>query len=749
MRRQDFPPLQSRENKYTPPARRAPTGHATVKGAPVDPAIISSQLKASTPKPVAKSEENKTVPPQAKPSTAPASEVKIVEAKPDAKSESKAPENAPQATKPGPDNKSTATAPLKPSTATSETVSPQTSQADTPVAPSAAATVEKDVLSSFRSFASHERSMHQQARQNKTRQDAQLKLQELKKFGANFKLSTPVPNDLISIIAKDPEKQKKIQEKAKQDAEEVAKTKADGAASATTKPKQAPAAKESQSKAPTPTASAAATPAPAVDSRTTSRPTAPQHSSSPSAVPGRHPGARQSYGAQPHYQQSYRGNRQNSHMGGQQPPQTGGLAQRIRDNKMLVSQHQHMNQHTPVDNMRLPPTGPANGVDQPYVRRLSNFAPAHLQPKLNPNSHEFRPNAFAPVFNPAGPSQASSPRSVINSIVDPAAVHIGAARGQLIRRKTKGVNAKKCEILAHLKTLKPPPGQNWDENLGLRNSFQTPATWRQAQEDNKEPAGSTMRLTYNQYFEQLPNASAAAATPSLPHMAPVVPHHQQLPFDLQRGANMPPRQSPHMAAMQMHNGQHGPMAHGPAYNGHPDDHRMMQSNSSQSFASPRMAHQVPMGYVHNMNQPAQMQPPYMQQQMQPQMQPYGAPPMNPVYRSFSSNPQFMPQQQPHMQGPMAVQPGYMAPNGMAQAGPPMAMYQGPGPQQFMPQGTGPSSVAGSNGFPSPGRPAAPMMASHGSQQGQQMMYGMGMSPGPQYPQMYYQQGPKQYQGQRP
>merc|ERR1711977_639911 len=44
-RQQDFPPLtSSNNNRYTPPARRAPTGSSTVSGAPVDPAIISSQL---------------------------------------------------------------------------------------------------------------------------------------------------------------------------------------------------------------------------------------------------------------------------------------------------------------------------------------------------------------------------------------------------------------------------------------------------------------------------------------------------------------------------------------------------------------------------------------------------------------------------------------------------------------------------------------------------------------------------------
>jgi hypothetical protein len=404
-----------------------------------------------------------------------------------------------------------------------------------------------------------------------------------------------------------------------------------------------------------------------------------------------------------------------------------------------------MNQHMPVDNMRQPPTGPANNMDPPYGRRLSGLPPSHLQQaKLNPNSHEFRPNAFAPAFNPAGPSQASSPRSSINNIAEPPAVHTPPTRGQIIRRKTKAVDVTKCNILLYIKTLQPPAGApNWDENLGLRPSFQTPATWRQLQEGKEKP-DSTMLLTYKEYFERQPLASAATVTPNPQHMAPVIPHQHQLPFHLQGGPNMAPRQSPHMATMQMHNGQHGPMAHAPFAN-HPDDHRMMHSNSAQSFASPRMTPQMQMAYPHNMNSPAQMS------YTQPVMQPYinnGAPHMNPNFRSFSNNPQFMPQQQ-HMGPPIIMQPQYMPPNGMVTAGPPqMPMYPNAG-GHFMPPGAGPPpSVAGSNGFPSPGRPAAPMMAHQGSQPGQPMMYGV--SPGMQYQQTFHpQQPPNKYQGQRP
>lgn len=751
MRRQaDYPPLQSRENKYTPPARRAPTGHTTVKGAPVDPAIISSQLKAPTPKQQSsKSEENKAPVPQAKPLTTPTPEVKVVEAKLDAKAAKKANDSAPAAAaKPESDPKGTAPTPLRPSATTSRTISPQTSQGNTPAAPSAAATVEKDVLASFKTFASKERAVQEKVRSSKARADKEVKLHELKKFGETFKLSTPVPKDLISIIAKDPVKQKAIQDKALQDAEAVRKEKAAQEAAAAVKPKQTPAAKETQAKVPTePTTSTGPTPAPTAETRATSRPSAQQHSSSPSAVPGRHPGARQPYAQQQHYQQSYRGNRQSSQFGGQQPAQAQGLGQRIRANQPQYQQH--LNQHMPgVDNMRPPPTGPANGLDQQFGRRGSGAHPAQFQQgKLNPNMPEFRPNAaaFAPSY--AGPSQTSSPRSAINTIPDPPRVHVPPPRGQLVRRKTKAVDVNKCNILRYLMTLKPQPGVSWDENLGLRPSFQTPVTWRAVRDDGSQD-GPNMHLEYKEWFDGQPLASAATATPNPQNVAALLPHqaHQhQLPGHLQmQGNSMAPRPPPQIAPMMMQNGPPGPMAHVVPYTNHADEHnRMVQSNSAQSF-SPRMPQPMPMMYGQNFNGnspgPMYMQP--VQQQPMPYVN-NAAPPMN--YRSFSSNSQFM-NQQPQMGHPMMTPGPYMQPNPMVQPGQ-MPMYPGAA-TQFIP-GAGPMPpAAGPNGYPSPGRQAAPMMAQQGSQQGQPMMYGP--SPAMNYQQLYQPQPPpNKYQGQRP
>ncbi|KAL2264372.1 hypothetical protein VTK26DRAFT_5798 [Humicola hyalothermophila] len=732
VRRQDFPPLTSRENKYTPPARRAPTGQATVKGAPVDPAIISSQLKGA---PATKQPSPKAVEPKNDKPPTPVVD-KPVESKPagstPSTAETKASEGKADASSNGKPDTLKEAAPVRPSAATTRVAS----QIKIGAVPSATSTVERDVLVSFRTFASNQRFMAEKARSSKAKVDKEVKLTELKKFAESFKLCTPVPKDLISIIAKDPVKQKQIQEKALMNAEEMARRKEEAAA----KEKEA-AAKESQGKSAVEQPSTSNTPG-TVDPRGTAvRPTGPQHSGSATGIPNRHPGARSSYNPQPHYQYN-RNNRPPPHLAPQNQP-TGNLAQRLRNMEQQKIQHPHMGQHPPPD-MRLPPTGPANNVDPGYGRRISGASPSYMGPKLNPNSHEFRPSAFAPPFNPAIPSQGSSPRSSVNNIVEtPLPPPPPPAKGQLIRRKTKAIDVKKCFILSHIETLQPPQGRHWDDNDGLRPSFDTLPTWRQLQEETEAP-DSTMHLTYKEYFERLPLSSAAVATPNPAHVVPQIAHQHQLPFHLQHGAQaLAPRQSPHMPPMQMHAGQHGHVPHVP-FSG-PDDHRMMPSNSAQSFASPRMG-QVPMAYPPAMNGPAQM--PYGQSVMQPYVNP-AAPQMG-QFRSFSHNPQFIPQQPHHMGPPMMVQPQFMSgPNGMVAAGP---MYPG-GHPQFIPAGAVPAQpIPSSNGFPSPGRTAAPMMVhqgSHqGSHQGQQPVYGM--SPGMPYQQPVYpaQQPQGKFSGQR-
>ncbi|KAI1460938.1 hypothetical protein F4805DRAFT_465379 [Annulohypoxylon moriforme] len=689
VKRHDFPPLpNSRENKYTPPARRAPTASTTVKGAPVDPAIISSQLKQKNQSAVSKQDDGK-------PRAAPKSEATVAspagkpaETKPDGKVE---PQGKPAEAKAA--NQSTAT--LRPSATTSRTISPQAKDGQV-IPPSATSTVERDVLKEFKTFANQQRLNAEKARSTKAKADKEVKLIELKKFADSFKLPTPVPMDLISIIAKDPAKQREIQEKAKRDAAEVAKRKAEEAVA---KEKKSAATKEAQ----------VTTTSQAPPENRTSRP-ATNAASTANAPAPRHQGNRSSF-APPYAYQGNRGGPQHIQPGGRQ----GNLGGRLRAIESQKAQGQ---------DVRLPPTGPANATDPSFNRRIGGVS-GHLSGKLNPNSHEFRPSAFAPTFSPNGhPSAGSSPRSAVNHATDiqPANSATTHALLLVVTKKKKAVDRKKCNILAFVKTIQPPETKNWNENDGLRPSYDTPPTWRSATDDEKPD--STMRLSYDEYFERQP--FNAQPTPNPPHLLPQMAHQHQLPLHMQHGAHpSAPRHSPHVPPVQVH-GQHGPVPHAP-FNG-ADDHRMMHSNSSQSYSSPRMG-QVPMVYPPNMNS-AQM--PYNQHMMPTFMGPGGAPPMNQFNRSFSNTPQYVPPQQGGMGAPMMMQPQFMTPQPMVAAPPQMQPYPAGGHLQFMPPGTTPPQpMPGTNGYPSPGRPAATMMAHQGSQQGQPMY---GMSPGMQYQQ---------------
>ncbi|KAL6824004.1 hypothetical protein V8C40DRAFT_28848 [Trichoderma camerunense] len=722
VRRQDFPPLASGQaNRYMPPAKRAPTGQATVKGAPVDPAIISSQIKAVPKKqPAQASEPSKATAADAlkngaqakndtqKPTENQSSNLKPVESKastPTPTTTATATANAaaaPPAKEDKPAEKQAAT--------TRATPTPNSRPLSNlpPNAPSATSTVERDVLKEFKSFATQQRLNAEKARSNKAKADKEVKLTELKKFATSFKLSTPVPSDLVSIIAKDPAKQREIQAKAMKNAEEMAKAKTDAAQvkKDATAPKDATQPKRAE---------ASTTAPPAVETRPARGAPVPQ-ATPPNGGSNRHTGPRQQFTQQQYHNQGYR----NGRVGPQHAPQphaNGTLAQRIRNvEQQKFSQPPAPHQHAVGPEIRAPPTGPANGAD--YARRHSG----HLGAKLNPNSNEFRPSPFAPSFNPNGhPSAGSSPRSAANHVTD-AANAVNQPQGQLIRRKTKAIDVNKCYILSHIKTIVPPQGRNWDDNGGLRPSYDTLPTWRQLQDDEK--SDSTMHLTYKEYFERQPFLNPSVPTPNPSHVLPQMAHQHQLPFHLQQGAhNMMPRQSPHMPPMQMHTPQHGPVPHQPYGN---DDHRMMHSNSAQSFASPRMA-QLPVAYP-PVNPGAQV--------------PYGQPvflgagnPQLGQFRSYSNNPHYVPAQG-HMGAPMMMQPQFIpGPQGMMA---PHLMYPGGHHPQFMPPTGPPQQVPGANGYPSPGRPAAPMMVHQGSQQGHNMY---GMSPSIQYTQPAY--GPAQ------
>jgi len=695
-RQQDFPPLTSSNsgNKYTPPARRPPTGQATVKGAPVDPAIISSQL-ARPDKAVAEKTKGSPAPATTKPEVA------------------TPPTTTSSFTVATPENKASAS--HTPSFS-SRTASPNVRAEG---APNATATVEKDVTNAFKNFAVQQRRNVDQLRSAKARNDKEVKLNDLKRFADSFKLHTPVPSDLVSIIAKDPAKQKEIQEKAKRNAEEAKANPAEpvkSIASVATDARPAP------RPAPTTTSASGAS------------------NNSPANAPSRqNAGRNQGFNHQgPYNSSSFRTDRPQSQQPmaqqNRQPP--GNLGSRLR-NIEQTKQSQAVSS-IPVHEARLPPTGPSHPGEANFSRRSSGVASAQGA-RLNPNSSEFRPSPHAATFNPNGnPSTGSSPRSATTLVEQPTPpFKRSLLRRAPIPQSERPAVKGKFDALEFTKNLKPAPGKNWEATGGIRPAYDTTPTWRQLVPDEKPT--STMHITYAKLFDLTPFPNQPMSPPNPASAVPLVPHQHQLPFHLQQGVSLGPRHSPRQPQMNLHGNQHNHNPNAP-FNA-ADDHRMMPSHSAQSFSSPRLQNNVPIGFPSPMGQPAQMA-------YNPQMMPYqgpGAPPM-PQYRSLSQSHQFMPQ--PQMGTPIMMQNpanGFMT-QGVA-PGPPM-MYP-PGHGHFMPPGSGPPAMP-MNGYPSPGRSAASIMMSSGSQHGhQQPIYNMGpgMSPGPQYgmvtPNYGQQQGPGQ------
>jgi hypothetical protein len=696
-----------RSNKYTPPGRRPPVAQATSQspaptpGALNDPAIISSSLVRKDSPAADKVKNSQTQNPDMSHATSP-----------EVRSSPKPKETKPAVT---PEAKPTTTST---STSANRTVSPQVRPGP---APNATATVERDVVSAFKGFAAQQRVQADKLRSSKAKADKEVKLHELKKFAASFKLNSPVPSDLVSIIAKDPAKQREIQEKAKRDAEEQAEKAKQAKASST---------ETTSSVSPNPDPKAAQRPPQAA------APHAGVSTSGSSTRPN--PGRTSGLPPQgPYNSQAFRGDRsaQNQSIPTQNGRPIQGLVAKLRNGFEQSKSAQISPQIIPHD-VRQPPTGPANSVDPSFSRRSSGAV--SIAKQLNPNA-----NPFLGPYNPPNGnlSSGSSPRS---SSTSAPSQFVLVPSNKLIRRQPLQVAAKTSsddaaltynDIIESVAAIQPPAGvgKKWESNGNFKPAYDTLPTWRQVGE--KDPPESSMHQTYAKLFENPPYINQTMSPPQPPHVHPQAPHQHQLPFHLQQGShNMSQRQSPRQPQMHIHNNQHN---HGPNNLFNPaDDHRMMPSHSAQSFASPRLQ-TVNMAYASPMSQPAQLA--YNPQMMQYPMGP-GAPQMT-QYRSYSGGHQFIPQQAPHMGGPVMIPAptgnGFMAPGMVTPA--PQMMYPG-NPPHFIPPGSAPSPMPASNGYPSPGR-TAPLMMQQGSQPGQSVY---GMSPGMQYGQpIYAQQQPPQ------
>lgn len=652
----DYLPLQTGQpNKYTPPARRQQAAQqpVTPSAAAADPAIISAQLA----KPDVVSEA--AVP--SKPAVVPT--IKL--------------EKQPTAAIPSSDQKTAA-----PTTTTTPLKRPGAAE-------NATSNVETEVLDHFRQFANNEKMRMQERRRNQASHDRTVKLNELMKFSQNFKLATPVPKDLVPILAKDPGKQEEIIERAQRQADEKAAAKA----------------------APQPAA-------PVTEQKpiNTTRTTVPRSEAGPASIPPTAPADRQTHRGR----QAYPPQGPHFGMGGRVQPQTfhggrGNLSTRLADNfRQQKNALGTVPAPLPIHESRMPPSGPSGDKSQSQTPTSTKF---------NVRAMEFKPNPAASTFTPGGPASTGATASPQLS-----------SRGRSVSRAStpsaffgnkKPLPAAERPSLkdqcSPIERLKKEGAEQKDKdftfNGGVPPAYRTAPTW--------DVATGNEEKTYKDMFKSSPPAiSPQSRSASSSH----IPHPSQHPFNPQQ--NTP---SLHATGGPLHGPPHLHQQHP---NSHFDDpHRMqLSASTSHMFPSPRLQH----AYPSPMAPHAQLA--YGQPVPQFYMNQSGQQPGH--MRQYPGGPQFI-NPQNGMGAPMMVQqpssgPYMGVPQGMnGHYNPQMQMYS-PNPSYAYPHGGPPPQPH--SGYPSPSR-GAPMMMHQGSQPGQPPQPVMYMNQGQQGQPVYAPQQP--------
>jgi hypothetical protein len=541
----------------------------------------------------------------------------------------------------------------------------------------ATANVEAEVLGHFRQFAKDEKAKLNERRRNQASYDRTSKLNELMKFSKSFKLSTPVPKDLVPILAKDRMKQEAIMQRALQQVDDK------GLPKVITPP--------TEQKAP-------------------ARGTGPTGAVPPSAPLDRQNYNRARQGYPPTGPLASTGGRFAQQAITPGRPGVGMLGHRLADN---LQQRKGTGMGPvptplPIQDARGPPTGPAS-EQQKITSPVKSPAGPSVATKFNVKAMEFKPNPAASTFTPGGPSgAAASPRSFSRNRSVSRATTPTAFFGP---RKPQPISERPSikEQFNPIKRMKKENAGQTEKpfvfNGGITPPYKTLPTW--------DIASETEEKTYDQMFKQpagVPSVSPQARSTS---NSSTVTHQTNMPFHFQQ--SMPPVSGPSNGPHNLHpQGPHGPS--------HVDDHHRMQlsASNSQVFPSPRMQH----GYPSPMPHQAQLFGPGQQM---PQF--YGGPQPNHM-RHYQGGPQFV-NPQGGMGAPMMAQqpsngPYIGVPQAMPQYNGHMPMYS-PSPAHAYPHAAAPQSHSG---YPSPSR-GAPMMMHQNSQSGQSPMFMPGQ---PGYPQ---------------
>ena len=665
-----------------PPARRLPTPKATNLGAPVDPAIVASQITrketASTNKEIDAALDQSPI---------------------DTNSRGGKPrppiEQTKEIAKNGEENSATLNRP------------PSSSKGPIP-SDSATANVEANLLDSFRNFANMEKMRVSDHRRQRVSHDKAIKLNDLMKFSKNFNLKTPVPKDLVPILAKDKSKQEEIMEKAQRNAQQYSN------------------------------ASASATAATSESKTLKTVPEGPRETiQAPPIATDRQEYSHNRHGYPAQGQQATLAMRDR-----QMPPQNpnltsdkstqGYLGHRLHDSHgqhktgMRVVVPPPIPTHGNSRSSTRPPMGPTSSSQTPSSVRTPTSA---VSSKFNIRAPEFKPNPAANAFRPGGgPSAISSPISTpsarpMSRVQSPSAFFKDRKLPLPSERPSINDHFNPLERLKE-NAVNEGKAKDYSSNGGIKYAYTTAPPWKARNDD------SVMKSYADMFEEAAPTPGKISPQP-MQRNSSAVPHQHQLPQHLQIHGTTPQVQTPHPAPFP---GQPQPH-HFPSGQHHYDDHRLhlSASNATPYHPSPRMQNN-PMAFPSPMQQSAQLAygqpiPQYMVNPNVPQPTHFRAP--------YPGAAPMMPVQGAQLAAPMMVQQssqnGFMAPShGMAVPfNPQVSMY---------PPGQTPSYGGQSqppSGFPSPGR-GAPMMMHQGSHQGQQPIY---MNPNQYGQPVYAQQQP--------
>ena len=693
---------------YVPPSQRAISNAPTVPGAPFDPAIISSSVSKSTATPT---------PPPAAASAPPTEKPKLAESPAPAASLQAAP---PLSHTVSQEEKPVAANPAKPKPTTTEHLV-------------------RDTADAFKQFANNEKLRLRQAQEMKRtmgRAEKNVKLNDLKKFAANFKLKSRVPDDLVPILAKDREKQLEIQSKAEEAAKEE---------------EQRARAKELE-KAAAPSSSNLSNAATAVASTPAADPRALNQNA-------RTRGSQQARGG--------------SAIAGQNASPRAPLSSRIQGNNQYYQQ-QHQQQQgfqRPGQDLRLASGTPASAADVTSPSSATRL-------NVNAKAFEFRPGVAA--FAPSGTSP--SPQRVVNK---PQEVPFFDEES---KKSTCGkMSLDTIERLSAADDPEQQKKQYSKPNGGMPRSYVTPPTWQAAKGHEND--------SYLSAFPKQPPSVAGSSPMHTPmpngHMPPNGPHG--VPMHMAGPAGGRPQYYP-----QPQMGHPGHFNHLPQFGGHVNvqNSPRQQPLAVAPFTGQMAQMPYPAPPMPGYGMSPGMQYRQLQQPPNPMMMLPGQPPNpmgGPMRPGYPPGPQFpgghmMVQQHSSSgyngQGPPPQQPGQQPqqpgqhfspmpphaqphlPPGASFSGsprPPLMQHQGshqgyaagPPPNMYPPPGSGPphgghhmGQRAMSNGFPPPGGPP-PVMGTprgHHAMPYHQSPGGPGMVPPQQ--QVQHQGGPPPQQQQQ-